>query len=99
MLIAATILFFQMAKSDKQLLFEQEKKDALSALCLSCPYLRICGGDCPKNRIDRTPAGEPVSCLCKGFRMFFEHTQRYFEFMAEELRQQRPPANVMKAKL
>ena len=89
----------EMAKSDKQLLFEQEKKDALSALCLSCPYLRICGGDCPKNRIDRTPLGEPVSCLCKGFRMFFEHTQRYFEFMAEELRQQRPPANVMKAKL
>ncbi len=31
--------------------------------------------------------------------MFFEHTRKYFEFMADELRNQRPPANVMRAKL
>ena len=88
----------EMAKSDKQLLFEQEKQDRLAAACRACPYLQMCGGDCPKNRIDRTEGGEAISRLCKGFRMFFEHTRPYFEYMADELRHQRPPANVMKAK-
>ena len=88
----------EMAKSDKQLLFEQEKQDRLAAACRACPYLQMCGGDCPKNRIDRTEGGEAISRLCKGFRMFFEHTRPYFEYMADELSHQRPPANVMKAK-
>lgn len=89
----------EMAKSDKQLFFEQYKKDSLSARCKACAYLNACGGDCPKNRIARTAEGEPISCLCTGFRMFFEHTRKYFEFMADELRNQRPPANVMKVRL
>lgn len=89
----------EMAKSDKQLFFEQYKKDSLSARCRSCAYLSVCGGDCPKNRIARTAEGESISVLCTGFRMFFEHTRKYFEFMANELKNQRPPANVMKAKI
>lgn len=88
-----------MVKSDRQLFFEQYKKDSLSARCRSCAYLNVCGGDCPKNRIAKTAEGENISCLCTGFRMFFEHTRKYFEFMAEELRNQRPPANVMKARI
>lgn len=88
----------EMAKSDKQLLFEQRKKDTLPTQCKSCDYLSACGGDCPKNRIDRTAEGEPISILCKGFRIFFEHTRKYFEFMANELKNQRPPANVMNYK-
>lgn len=89
----------EMAKSDKQLFFEQYKKDSLSARCRSCAYLSVCGGDCPKNRIAWTAEGESISALCTGFRMFFEHTRKYFEFMANELKNQRPPANVMKAKI
>lgn len=85
-----------LAKSDKQLYFEQAKKDTLSEVCQSCPYLAMCGGDCPKNRISRTIQGEPISCLCEGFLQFFKHTQPYFEFMANELKNHRPPANVMK---
>lgn len=88
----------EMAKSDRQLFFEQYKKDSLSARCKSCAYLGACGGDCPKNRIAQTAEGEAISCLCQGFRMFFEHTRKHFEFMANELRHQRPPANVMKMK-
>lgn len=88
----------QMAKSDTQLYFEQYKKDSLSARCRSCAYLHVCGGDCPKNRIARTAEGDAISCLCTGFRMFFEHTRKHFEFMANELRNQRPPANIMKMK-
>ena len=89
----------EMAKSDQQLFFEQHKKDSLAARCRSCAYLSACGGDCPKNRIAQTADGEYISVLCTGFRMFFEHTRKYFEFMANELKNQRPPANVMKAKL
>ncbi len=89
----------EMVKSDKQLFFEQYKKDSLPNRCKLCAYLKACGGDCPKNRIAKTIENENISCLCKGFRMFFEHTRKYFEFMADELRNQRPPANVMRAKL
>ena len=89
----------EMAKSDKQLFFEQYKKDSLSARCRSCAYLNVCGGDCPKNRIAKTSEGENISCLCTGFRMFFEHSRKYFEYMANELKNHRPPANVMKAKI
>lgn len=89
----------ELAKSDKQLYFEQHKQDTLSRQCQSCQYLQACGGDCPKNRFARNGDGEPISCLCQGFQMFFSHTQKYFEFMANELHNQRPPANVMKSKL
>ncbi len=89
----------ELAKSDKQLFFEQYKNDTLSARCRTCAYLNACGGDCPKNRIAKTEEGENISCLCQGFRRYFEHTRKYFEFMANELKHQRPPANVMKAKI
>lgn len=89
----------ELAKSDRQLYFEQNKKDTLSARCCSCAYLNVCGGDCPKNRFAKTEEGERISCLCKGFRMYFEHTRKYFEFMSNELKNQRPPANVMRAKI
>ncbi len=89
----------EMAKSDQQLFFEQRKQDTLSRQCRNCPFIKACGGDCPKNRFVKNEDGESVSCLCEGFRMFFNHTRKHFEFMANELRHQRPPANVMKVKL
>ncbi len=89
----------EMAKSDQQLFFEQRKQDTLSRQCRNCPFIKACGGDCPKNRFVKNEDGESVSCLCEGFRMFFNHTRKHFEFMANEWRHQRPPANVMKAKL
>lgn len=89
----------EMAKSDQQLFFEQRKQDTLSRQCRNCPFIKACGGDCPKNRFVKNEDRESVSCLCEGFRMFFNHTRKHFEFMANELKHQRPPANVMKAKL
>lgn len=89
----------ELAKSDKQLLFEQHKPDSLSAQCKACPHLKACGGDCPKNRFVKNSDGEYISCLCQGFQMFFNHTRKHFEFMANELKNQRAPANVMKANI
>lgn len=87
----------ELVKNDKQLFFEQGKKDTLSKQCRDCEFLRLCGGDCPKHRFGRTDDGEPVSVLCEGFREFFRHSRKHFEYMANEIRNQRPPAGVMKA--
>lgn len=88
----------EFAKSNKQLFFEQRKQDTLSRQCRACDFLKACGGDCPKNRFVQNEEGEYVSCLCRGFQLFFKHTQRHFEFMANELHNQRAPANVMRMK-
>ncbi len=84
-----------LAKSDKQFFFEQRKQDTLSKQCGDCPYLIACGGDCPKNRFVRNRDGEYISYLCPGFQTFFEHTRKHFEFMANELKNHRTPANIM----
>lgn len=86
----------EMVKDDRQLSFEAEKETALPRCCRECEFLRLCGGDCPKNRYARDVDGEPLSSLCGGFRLFFAHTRRAFEFMAAELAAGRPPANVMR---
>lgn len=88
----------EMAKSNRQLFFEQRKKDTLARQCRECEFLFICGGDCPKNRFLKNKEGEFISCLCEGFRMFFQHTRKHFSFMADELRHYRAPANVMNQK-
>jgi len=88
----------EMAKSDKQLFFEQHKKDTLARQCQACEYLAACGGDCPKNRFVQNEDGEYISYLCEGFKMFFRHTRKHFEFMADELRHYRAPANIMNQK-
>lgn len=86
-------------KTYQQLQFEESKRNSLSAVCRSCSYLSLCGGDCPANRIAETDAGEKISHLCAGFRHFFSYTQKEFQFMAEELRQHRAPANIMNQNL
>ncbi|MEI6455667.1 MAG: anaerobic sulfatase-maturation protein [bacterium] len=80
-----------------QIRFGQDKKDTLPAYCRKCEYLVLCNGECPKNRIVKTPEGEAgLNYLCPGFKKFYKHTLPYFEFMAGELVHQRPPSNVMK---
>ena len=55
-----------------------------------------CNGECPKHRFILTPDGEPgLNYLCAGYKLFFKHVDPYMKFMANELRHQRPPANVM----
>ncbi len=84
-----------LVKSNKQLFFEEDKLRKLSRTCKSCEYIAICGGDCPKNRIVDTSDNEKISYLCDGFKKFFRHTESRFLFMANELKNGRPPANIM----
>ncbi len=75
--------------------FGRDKRDTLPAFCRKCEFVDICTGECPKNRIINTPDGEPgLNYLCSGFKKFYRHVEPYFNFMAQELQQGRPPSNV-----
>ena len=82
--------------SDAQRQFGQAKRDTLPRYCLECPVRFICNGGCPKDRFIETPDGEPgLNYLCQGYRAFFSHVDEPMRFMANEIRHQCPPANVM----
>lgn len=86
----------EMFDSPTQKKFGDDKFNTLPRRCRKCRWLRLCNGECPKNRFALTPDGEPgLNYLCEGYRKFFAHTEPYFEFMAAELREGRAPANVM----
>jgi uncharacterized protein len=60
--------------SRTQVKFGYAKNETLPHYCRKCPYLTDCWGECPKNRIIRTPTGEPgLNCLCRGFKQYFAH--------------------------
>ncbi|MGW8181585.1 MAG: anaerobic sulfatase maturase, partial [bacterium] len=85
-----------MVSSPQQLKFGQDKLDTLPRYCMNCEVRFVCNGECPKHRFLHTPDGEPgLNYLCAGYKQFFKHIDPYMQFMAAELREQRPPANVM----
>lgn len=88
----------EMMYSEKQMKFGTDKFDKLPAQCKECRYLFACYGECPKNRIAKTDTGESgLNYLCKGYYMFFDHIAPYMDFMKQELKNERPPANIMEA--
>lgn len=67
----------EMAYGEVQQRFGFAKRDSLPRYCRQCPHLRLCWGECPKNRMVRTPEGEPgLNYLCPGLKQFFGHIQR-----------------------
>ncbi len=87
----------EMVASEKQRAFGQAKDDTLPQQCRDCEVRFVCNGGCPKDRILTTPDGEPgLNYLCAGYRSFFNHVTPAMQFMAGELRQGRPPANIMR---
>ena len=86
----------QMLYSPRQDEFGAMKINSLPRQCKECTYLFACNGECPKNRFAKTKDGEDgLNYLCAGYRKYFEHVAPYMDFMKEELRNERPPANVM----
>jgi len=60
--------------SRAQVKFGYAKNETLPKYCRECPCLKDCWGECPKNRIIRTPDGEPgLNYLCRGYRKYFAH--------------------------
>ncbi|HNT87447.1 MAG TPA: anaerobic sulfatase-maturation protein [Candidatus Hydrogenedentes bacterium] len=87
----------KLANSEAQRRFGQDKQDTLPRYCRECPVHFVCHGECPKHRFLATPDGEPgLNYLCEGYKHFFRHIDPYMRFMANELRMNRPAANVMR---
>lgn len=87
----------KLVNSDKQLEFGDNKLLSLPKYCLNCEVRFACNGECPKHRIIITPDGETgLNYLCAGYKNFFHHVDPYMKFMVNELKNKRPPANVMK---
>ncbi len=85
-----------LVNSAPQRRFGLDKRDSLPRYCRECDVRFACNGECPKHRFTLTPDGEPgLNYLCESYKMFFHHVDPYMKFMANELRHQRPPANVM----
>ena len=81
---------------DEQRAFGLAKRDTLPQHCLDCEVRFVCNGGCPKNRFIETPTGEAgLNYLCEGYRAFFNHIDTPMRYMAEQLAQQRAPANIM----
>jgi len=90
------IPLIELVSSRQQRQFGLAKRDTLPRYCRECPVRFVCNGGCPKDRVLTTPDGEPgLHYLCAGYKAFFTHIDRPMRLMANELRQQRAPANIM----
>ncbi len=85
-------LLDQMVFSPTQVKFGYAKSEALPRYCRECPFKTDCWGECPRNRLLRTPDGEPgLNYLCSGLRKFFKHALPAVERIAGEIRRAERP--------
>ena len=81
----------EMVFSPDQVKFGYAKSESLPRYCRECEFLKDCWGECPKNRLIRTPDGEPgLNYLCAGLKHFYKHALPDVERIADLLRQQKP---------
>ena len=87
----------QMLYGPHQQAFAAIKTGSLPRQCRECRFVRLCNGECPRNRFATDRYGQPgLNYLCDGYRRFFAHVAPDMDFMARELAAGRPPANIMK---
>jgi uncharacterized protein len=83
-------------ESPAQQAFGRAKEEALPRYCRTCEVRTMCNGGCPKDRIIRTPDGEPgLNYLCAGYRRFFAHCRPYTVQMAALRQTGHPPEMLM----
>lgn len=86
----------ELLESPAQEDFGRAKQETLPRYCRVCDVLNLCNGGCPKDRLIRTPDGEPgLNYLCAGYRRFFTHCLPYTAQMAELRWAGRPPEQLM----
>ena len=89
----------EMMLSERQQAFGRTKS-TLPRQCRECQWLKLCNGECPKNRFTADAYGENgLNYLCAGYRKYFAHTAGAMAFMRDELQAGRPAAGVMDAEL
>ena len=63
-----------------------KKKSAFNSQCIRCERLILCHGDCQKMRgPDAKP--ETLSTLCEGWKIFYNHTLKRFEYLAQSIKE------------
>ncbi len=78
----------EMVFSPRQVRFGYAKSETLPRYCRECAFLKDCWGECPKNRLLRTPDGEPgLNYLCAGLKKFFKHALPEVDRIAADIRQ------------
>ena len=88
----------ELVASPAQRAFGRAKAATLPAQCRSCPVRFACHGECPKNRIATTPAGEAgLNHLCAGYFAFFTHIDGPMRIMADLVRSGRYADEIMGA--
>lgn len=85
-----------LAESEVQKTFGLAKKDTLAKQCLTCPYLQICHGCCPKDRFLVNTDGEKVYYLCEGLQMYFDYAVPVLKKAMELSSQGKTAAQIMK---
>ena len=86
----------ELALGEKQRAFGRAKSETLPRMCRECKWLFTCHGECPKNRVLKTPDGESgLNWLCSGLKAFFEHTERPMNAMVDLLKNGRYADEIM----
>jgi uncharacterized protein len=86
----------ELVASPKQRRFGHDKLATLPRYCRECDVRFACHGGCPKDRFINSPDDEPgLNYLCPGYKMFFHHVDRPMRIMADLLRRNRAPAEIM----
>jgi uncharacterized protein len=86
----------ELISSPQQIKFGKDKLDTLPQYCLDCEVRFVCHGGCPKNRFTETPDGEAgLNFLCPSYRSFFNHIDGPMRMMADLLRQNRAPSEIV----
>ncbi len=87
----------ELRHSKKVVDFSRKKSELLPRQCRECRFRFACNGECPKNRFLTDRYGEDgLNWLCEGYYDFFSYAAPYMDYMAQEYREGRAPANVMK---
>jgi uncharacterized protein len=82
----------RLLESPELIAFGRIKRDGLPGCCRRCEYLAMCNGECPKNRLIRSPDGEEgFNYLCAGYKRFFGHIQPFVKGLAAAQRRQNRP--------
>ncbi|MDR5748968.1 anaerobic sulfatase maturase [Caballeronia sp. LZ029] len=75
----------EMAFSPQQQRFGYAKRDSLPEYCRQCRHLKVCWGECPKNRFVCSPDGQAgLNYLCSGIRRFHDHAGPVLRQLAKQ---------------
>jgi uncharacterized protein len=86
----------ELADSDEQIGFGDDKLRRLPYECLSCPWLASCNGGCPKDRFSPSDdGGPPRNYLCDGLKSFFTHAAPTVDLIISRTARGQSPRSIM----